>query len=253
MALLTEISSFLFEELKIRQFQDSSVNGIQIEGKSEVKKVCVAVDSGLSIIEAAVLKGADLLFVHHGQFWGGGPPIVGVHKEIVETILKNQLTLFACHLPLDADVELGNNFALARLLGLTSLGRCFDYSGQLLGCKGLNSPDQTLQDIKSKLLNLPGGNAPIVECLFGPSQPRKIAICSGAAADEIYKFEYEGFDTFITGEPRQFAYHFCKERKLNAIFAGHYRTETLGVRLVGERLKQKFGIEFEFIDEPTGI
>jgi dinuclear metal center YbgI/SA1388 family protein len=253
MATLKEISGFLHEKLNISQFQDSSVNGIQIEGKEEVKKVCVAVDSGLSVIKSAALKKADLLFVHHGQFWGGGPPIVGVHKEIVETLLKNQMTLYACHIPLDAHQELGNNFLLAKHLGLTALESALEYCGKKIGCKGQNSAKTTVEELKAKLLTLPGGDAPITTCLFGPKVPNKIAICTGAAADELYKFEAEGFDTFVTGEPRQFAYHFCKERNLNAIFAGHYRSENLGVKAVGELLKQKFGVEYEFIDEPTGI
>jgi len=253
MASLREISTFLFEELKISAFEDSSVNGVQIEGKQEIKKVCVAVDSGLSVVRSTVEKKADMLFVHHGQFWGGGPPIVGPHKQIVETCLKNQLTLFVCHLPLDANEKMGNNFALARYLGLTSLESCLEFSGKLLGCKGINSKGGSAEEIISQLQKLPGGDAPIVKCLFGPKTPKKIAICSGAAADGLYKFEAEGFDTFITGEARQFAYHFCKERELNAIFAGHYRSENLGVRLVGERLQKEFAIEFEFIDEPTGI
>ena len=251
MASLTEITDYLYEELNIPRYADSSVNGVQVEGRAEVNKVCVALDSGLSIVKTAVEKKADFLFVHHGQFWGGGPPVVGVYRELLELLLLNKITLYACHIPLDAHVELGNNFALARHIGLTDLKQCFDHEGQQIGCKGNNQ--STIEEIEAKLKTLPGGDAPIISCLFGPNPPKKIAICSGGAANELYKYEYEGFDTFISGEAKQYAYHFCKERKLNAIFAGHYRTETLGVRLVGEQLKEKFGVEFEFIDEPTGI
>jgi len=253
MASLLEISSYLSGELELSKYPDSSVNGIQVEGGAEIKKICVSVDAGLSVVQAAVNAKADLLLVHHGILWGGGPPVVGVHKKLLELLIVNKITLYAAHIPLDAHTEYGNNFCLARFLGFGELQQSLEYQGQKIGCKGVNTPRLSISKIEELLAELPGGSAPILSLNFGPNPPQKIAICSGAAADELYKYEVEEFDTLITGEPRQFAYHFCKERKLNAIFAGHYRSETLGVRTLGDRLSKRFGVEYEFIDQPTGI
>ena len=253
MVKLQELSHYLTNELEISRFPDASVNGIQVEGRDEINRVCVAVDAGLSVIEEAAERQADLLLVHHGLFWGGGPPVVGIHKKTLETLLKNGITLFAVHLPLDAHPVLGNNFALAEHLGLVQTESAFEVNGQKIGAKGRSNREETLDELVQKLAGLPGGSSPIISLPFGPERPQKIGICSGAAADELHRYEQEGFDTFITGEPRQFAYHFCRERGLNAIFAGHYRSETLGVRRVAERLKQVFGVQTDFIDQPTGI
>jgi len=245
------ILQFLNSELHSSHFDDSSLNGLQVEGTDEISKIAVSVDSGLSICESAVELGADLLIVHHGLFWGGAVPIVQVHRKVVSTLIKGNLNLFASHLPLDANEKFGNNFGLARYLGLAELEKCAEHRGSYLGAKGKNS--LTFEELLAKLRMLPGGDAPISTLRFGPMNPERVAVVTGAAADELYRFEADNFDTLITGEPRQFAYHFCKERNLNAIFAGHYRTETIGVRLLGEELSKRFGVEYEFIDEPTGI
>lgn len=249
MAKLIDILSFLENELEHSKYHDSSLNGLQVEGSEVVQKICTAVDSGLSVIEEAVQRKAEFLLVHHGLFWGGSMPIVGIHKRAVEAMLRGGLSLYAAHIPLDANPTYGNNHGLARILGLEEIRPCAEYHGQFIGAKGQNN--KSLEELIRKIETL--GEGPLTVLQFGPKTPKSIAIVTGSGADELYKFEVDGFDTLITGEPRQSAYHFAKERGLNFIAAGHYRTETVGVKLLGEEISRRFNLTHEFIDQPTGI
>lgn len=246
-----ELTSFLDQLLHQESFEDSALNGLQVEGSAEVTKVAVAVDSGLSVIRKANELNADFLFVHHGLFWGRVLPIVGVQREIFSELIENDISLFASHIPLDAHPQFGNNFGLAHLLSLTSVEPAVNHRGKKIGAVGWN--ELSFEELARRLRDLPGGEAPVTALRFGPERPSRIAVVTGAAADSLQEYERDGFDTLVTGEPKQFAYHFCKERGLNAIFAGHYRTETVGVRLIGEEIERKFKLPVQFIDEPTGI
>lgn len=246
-----ELVRFLDTKLNISSIEDISLNGLQVEGSQSIETVCVAVDAGLSVIQRAIAQKAQLLFVHHGIFWGEPFPIRGAQRELLKSVLESGLNLYAAHLPLDAHEEYGNNFGLARFLGLTSLGASAPFHGQLLGARGLNTMRMTIHQVCERLEELPGGGVQALH--FGPEVPEKICIVTGSGAEELRRFQEDDFDTLITGEPRQFAYHFAKENKLNAIFAGHYATETIGVRLVGDMLERTYGLQVEFLDEPTGI
>ncbi len=252
MARLTEIDRYITDELETGKFGDSSLNGIQVEGAGEVRMICGATDAGLSVIEEAGRRGAQMLLVHHGLFWGGAMPITGSHRKAVKTMLEGGLTLYASHLPLDAHSKYGNNYGVARLLGLSELAPCCEAGGQLIGAKGFNSVELPLEEYVARLSKEPG-KGEILQLAFGPKVPQKVCVVTGAGADQLYRYREDDFDTLVTGEPRQFAYHFAKENGLNVIFGGHYRTETLGVRLLGEELARRFDVKFEFIDEPTGI
>ncbi len=253
MAKRTEIISYIENELDIHGIQDSSLNGLQFEGSEEVNKIVVAVDCGLEVIEQAVKRQAQMLIVHHGMFWGSSFAITGVQKKIFELLVKNNLNVVALHLPLDAHERLGNNFVLARILDLTDLRTAIPFGGKNIGCIGTNQKCKSLTTIVTELENLVGIRKPLLALPHGPSTPENICIVTGSGADALGQFSKEGFDTLITGEPRQFAYHFSLENKVNAIFAGHYATETLGVRELGKDLEQKFKVSSEFIDIPTGI
>ena len=251
MAQLGEIVSFLNRELRVSDFADSSLNGLQVEGSETISKVAVAVDAGQAVIEAAVKTGAQALIVHHGLFWGKPLAITGAHRRAVSTLLENRLSLLTYHLPLDAHVEWGNNFALGKILGLQHLQSAFPYHGNNIGCIGESS--QTVSQLAATLGSLDGATTGPQVLNFGPSPSRRIGIISGAGADALYELPRLGIDTFITGEPRQFAYHFARDNALNVIFAGHYATETLGVKELGKALTLKFNTEWEFINLPTGI
>ncbi len=250
----TEIVSFLNRELRQADFKDSSLNGLQFEGTEKIEKIAVSVDAGLAIIEEAVQAKAQMLIVHHGVFWGQAAAITGPHKNLVKTVLDAGLNLFAAHLPLDSHMTYGNNIRLAEILELTNATAAFLYNGNTIGCIADNSKKKELNELVSELEKLPG-KAPITTLPFGPTVPKRIGIISGAGATHEFLSDENvtEFDTFITGEPRQSAYHFARERSMNMIFAGHYRTETLGVCELGKAIEAKFGIPWEFIDHPTGI
>ena len=253
MAALFDILAFLNRELEIPAYDDSSLNGLQVEGRPEVRKLAVAVDSGLAVIQEAARRNVDALLVHHGMFWKDVLPVSGPRKAALQTLLDAEMSLIAVHLPLDGHMQWGNNALLAKMLGLSELAGAAKYLNRHVGVVGRNALGLTRKQMSEKLATLQGCRTPFIELEFGPEKPQRVCIVSGAGADELYKFASDGFDTLISGEPRQFAYHFCKENKLNALFPGHYATETVGVQRVGRELEAAFGITWEFIDEPTGI
>lgn len=252
MAVLADILRFLEDNFRPGEFVDAALNGLQVEGKQEVAHLAVAVDAGLSVVEKCVEAGADLLLVHHGIFWGSPFPIAGPRKLLVQLLLEHDVSLLAIHLPLDAHPCYGNNYLLAQLLGLSEIEPAAADNGNPIGCCGTNAERLDLPTLRGKLVVLEGaGN--VLELPFGPTIPKRVCCVSGAGADQLFRFERDRFDTLITGEARQFAYHFCRENKLNAIFAGHYATETLGVRKLGEVLAGLFELKLSFIAEPTNI
>lgn len=248
-----EIIHYLTENLQPEIFDDTALNGLQIEGREKINKIAVAVDAGQSVIEEAIRSKADMLIVHHGIFWGKPQAITGVFKDKLALCLSAGLNLAAWHLPLDAHLTWGNNIALARLIGLANPTPCFPYCGKEIGICGNTLSGASLDSILASLSTLPGASAEIHHLPFGPAVPKKIAIVSGGGANALYEAHSIGIDTLITGEPRQACYHYAAEEHLNVVFAGHYATETLGVCELGKALAAKFALSWEFIDMPTGI
>ncbi len=253
MPSLKEIVEYLNRELKIHEFPDASLNGLQVEGSGEVSKVALSVDSGLSVIQKSASAGADLLIVHHGLFWEKSQALIGPLGESVRSLFAHELSLYAVHLPLDAHAEWGNNFVLGKYLGLESLRPAIPYKSVNIGCVGENPANVSVSEMRARLLKLPGVNPNFLTLEFGPATPKRVCVVTGSGADALMHAASDGFDTLITGEPRQFAYHYARENSLNVIFAGHYATETVGVRELGLALAMQFGVSTEFINEPTGI
>jgi dinuclear metal center YbgI/SA1388 family protein len=251
---LTNICTFLMNEFKYSSVQDASLNGLQVEACSEVHKIGAAVDFGLSIAREAASNGVDLLITHHGLLWGKTDTITGIFGEKVKFLLDNHISLVGIHLPLDSHPEFGNNIILAKdILKLEECEPAIPYGGTNIGYRGLNSGKLSLIEMAAQLQKVPGALKNPLILGFGPAVPQKVCVVSGSAADSLYLFKEEGFDTLVTGEPKQFAYHFCKENRINAIFAGHYATETFGVRALSKHLGEKFSLPWVFIDEPTDI
>lgn len=246
------VIDLLDSELDTFNFPDSSLNGLQIEGHEQVTQVAVAVDAGLAVLEEAVRRKADLLIVHHGMIWDRPFPITESYRRKIALALENGLSLYASHLPLDAHPVLGNNFGLASLLGLTAARAAVPHRDRLIGCVAENSNGTSLTELAKRLDQLPGACSTLT-LAFGPAIPQKICIVTGAGADSLSLAKREGFDTLITGEPRQSAYHYAQEHSLNLICGGHYATETIGVQALGKLLEQRFSIPWSFIDHPTGI
>lgn len=248
-----EIVQFLDTALNHGRFQDGHVNGLQVEGPDQVGSVGVAVDAGESTINMAAAAGVDFLIVHHGLFWEKAVAITGPMRRVLGTLLEHGINLYGVHLPLDGHMEWGNNVTLARMLGLSEISAAIPYRGAQIGCIGTNAKHYTVSDFTARLSQLPGALQPVYTAAFGPSTPMKVCIVSGAGADALMRAAEDGFDTLITGEPRQFAYHYAKERQLNIICAGHYATETVGVSELGKALQQAFGLPWQFLADPTGI
>ncbi len=248
-----EIVSYLNSELETSSFIDSSLNGLQVEGVEVISKIATAVDASLTTITAAISQSAQMLIVHHGVLWEKPFLLTGASKKLFSSIFSAGLNLYASHLPLDAHQTLGNNFTLAKLLDLEMVEPFLLYRNRFIGAQGTNAHALTLNDIKHRLAQLPGANSSMLTLPFGPEMPRKIAIVSGSGTEGLFSMKEHNIDTLITGEPKQFAYHFAKDHMLNVIFAGHYSTETVGVKELGKRLSSRYSVEWTFIDCPTGI
>lgn len=252
MAELSAIITYLNELLIPGAFSDSAFNGLQVESSSTVTTVAVAVDAGESVIEKAIAAKAELLIVHHGLLWGHEQPISGTFGRKIRRLVQGGCSLYASHLPLDGHVEVGNNALLAKFFDLS-----FDSMFVMAGTKpiGVAAHSPTPRSIDFYLHRARGliGFGPHLVLPFGPAQITRVGIVSGSGSSELTAAAELGMELLISGEPKQSAYHQCKELGINALFAGHYATETVGVRAVGDLLHNKYGITSIFIDEPTGI
>lgn len=253
---LSQISAWLDQLLNISAFSDSSLNGVQVEASTVVRTIGAAVDAGESVILDAVEKGVDLLIVHHGLFWDQLEAVRGPLGRKIGALIKGEVSLYAAHLPLDAHMEFGNGILIARQIGLGSVRSAMNYRGSNVGVVGENSLGLKRNEIAQRLKTL-GGYGPaeqdVLVLPFGPEVPRQIGVITGSGCSAIADAAKEGFDTLVTGEPRQSAYHECREAGINLICAGHYATETVGVRELARITAENFGIKQIFLDCPTGI
>ncbi|MDC7218548.1 MAG: Nif3-like dinuclear metal center hexameric protein [Spirochaetales bacterium] len=231
--------------------KDYSLNGLQVgDSTTEIKKIAFAVDGVKAVFDQAAKEGANLLFVHHGLFWGREQALTGVHYHRVASLIKNDVALYAVHLPLDMDMELGNNIGLARRLGLENVEPFGDFRGKKIGCMGSLPQAARPEDLVMRLF---GGWTPDVRMLdFGPDEVKTVAMISGGAPDDVAQAIELGADLYITGESKHSVYHLCKEAGINVIYGGHYRTETDGVLSVKKKVENELGLETVYIDIPSG-
>ena len=246
-----ELVSHLVELLDIPNITDSSLNGLQIENQGEVRKIALAVDASLAAIEEAADREADMLLVHHGLFWGQAERIQGALYERVYACMQADMALFAAHLPLDLHAELGNNAQLAHLMDWPITDDFGVYHGVTLGKEVLLKKAKALDVIESDLTELLDYE-PLV-WNFGPKEIQRIGIVSGGGLSMLDEAIEKELDLFITGEPKHEAYWKAEEAGINVAFCGHYATETLGVKAVGDYLEKTFGLETVFLDFPTGL
>jgi dinuclear metal center YbgI/SA1388 family protein len=244
------IVAWLDEYLAIAEWHDKSLNGLQVEGRSTVAKVALAVDAAVATFEMAARAKADFVIVHHGLFWGSPAPIVGPLRARIAQLLEAEISLYAAHLPLDAHLEVGNNVVLARFLELEALEPFGRYEGREIGFRG-RLRDPTEPAVLAGRLEALLGVRPD-HLAFGDGLIERVAIVSGDASELIPEAAASGIDAFITGETSHVAWHVAREHGLHVLFAGHYATETLGVRALGDRLATEFGVEGVFLDIPTG-
>lgn len=246
-----ELVRYLDEYLRIAEVKDFGPQGLQVEGREEVRTIVGMVDAHLPSVQAAILQGADLLLVHHGIFWGPARPLLGSHGRLVRAILAKQLNLYAAHLALDAHPEVGNNAELARRLGLEVVDWWAEVNGVKLGVIAA-SPDGVKFDYLADRFAKTVGPAVLVQP-HGPRLSHRVAILSGAGANEIERAAALGCDTVLTGETSHARFYDAENFGVNVIYGGHYTTETVGVQALGEHLAARFEVDFQFVDLPTGV
>jgi dinuclear metal center YbgI/SA1388 family protein len=243
-----DLVKWLDTYLNISAFEDRSLNGLQVEGADEVQKIAFAVDGSLRTFEQAAEIGADMLITHHGLFWGQPLAVSGMHKNRIKYLLDKNISLYASHLPLDAHPEVGNNWGLARILGLTDLQV---FGSKRIGVKGVFPNPITLRDLANQIEKELGES--VLVHAGGKLEISSLGIISGGAAWDIVRAAEEGLDAFMTGEPLHEVFYEAFERKINALYAGHYMTETVGVKLLEEKIKLEFNLATQFILLPTGL
>lgn len=251
---LLDLISFLDNMLPPTVYADSSQNGLQVDGGGgEIRRVAFAVDAGETVIADAIGWGADLLVVHHGLLWSSIPSrITGPFARKVRLLLESGCSLYGTHLPLDGHQEVGNAAQIAQMLALQEIRPFCFYKGGPVGCWGSASEPMTVETVSSILKGLRGAS-PSLFLPFGKTTFSTFAVVTGSGSFALEECATAGIDLLISGEPKHEAYHLAKELKQSALFAGHYATETVGVLALERLVREQFGVETSFFDEPSGI
>lgn len=248
MLTLSELTAYLDRLLEIERFDDYAPNGLQVEGRPEVRRILGGVTASRALIAAALEWNADAIVVHHGWFWRNEDARVrGVKRQRLKPLLCNDVSLLAYHLPLDAHAEFGNNVQLAHLLGISITGTLQDgRGGPALVSRGrLSAPlsgEQFAHHIAQRL-----GRAPLHVAGAGATI-RDVAWCTGAAQDYLEAAAAAGVDAFITGEISERTTHLARETGVHFYAAGHHATERYGVRALIAHLAAAFDVETRFVD-----
>jgi dinuclear metal center YbgI/SA1388 family protein len=251
MVELKQLEIYCNELMDVDSFQDYAPNGLQLDaGNKEIRRVVTGVTASQALIDAAVDQSADLLLVHHGYFWKGEPSVlVGIKGKRVATLFRNNISLMAYHLPLDAHRELGNNYLLGQSLGFNGASPLGPGDG-LLWSVDLPQSESVAQigariihALGREPLHLPGGDHEIV----------RVGWCSGGAENQIIQAAEHGVDAFISGEVSEQTMHLARELGVHYFSAGHHATERFGVKALGEYLAERFRLEHEFIDLPNPV
>ena len=239
-----DMASYLQGLLEVDRFKDYGPNGLQVEGKAEVRKLVSGVTASLALIEAAVAQGADAILVHHGLFWRGQDGrVTGWMKRRLQLLLAHDINLLAYHLPLDAHPELGNNAQLGLRLKLATDGRFGDNDLGFLGAPAQPLSVAALGALVQYRLN----RAPTV--VEGDGRPiRRVAWCTGGAQGYFEAAIAAGADAYLTGEISEPQAHYARETGVAFLACGHPATERYGAPAVAAHVAQHFGIEHEFID-----
>jgi dinuclear metal center YbgI/SA1388 family protein len=259
---LSELAGYLDDYLRIKEIPDetNAINGLQVENSGRVGRIVAAVDASQATIDGVIAtlergEPPPMLLVHHGLFWDGNVPLTGRRYRRMAALLDNDIPVYAAHIPLDVHPEVGNNAVLAERLGIHGEGWFGNYKGIAMGVWG-HAPgslgtreavalelDRVLHTLKGSATLIPGG----------PERPAKIGIITGAAGGMIAEARNAGLDTYITGEGPHHTYFDAMEWGLNVVYAGHYATETLGVQAMASHLAERFELDWEFHDHPTGL
>jgi dinuclear metal center YbgI/SA1388 family protein len=235
------------ELLDLDSFSDYGPMGLQVVGAEEVTKIAASVSSSLEAFERTKEAGAELLVVHHGQYWENEPRIVDVAmKRRLQALFDGEITLAAYHLALDAHPEIGNNIIVAGKLGIAEPERFLEW-----GFGGPLAEPVTLDQLADRL-EAATGRAPQ---LFdgGPERIERVAVVTGGAAKLVREAAAAGYDAFVTGEPAEPTLHLARELGIHFLAGGHYATETFGIKALAEKLAAEFSLDWEFVDVPVPV
>jgi dinuclear metal center YbgI/SA1388 family protein len=257
MARLATLVSYLEDTLDVPGIPDypNALNGLQLENAREITHVAAAVDFSSATVDGAVTAGAQLLLVHHGMFWSGVQPITAHRHQRLRTLIMNDVAVYSAHLPLDVHPELGNNALLAKRLGLEPSSGFFRYQTIDVGLSG--ECDIATRVIAEKAGDLAAQfRGTLVTTPFEPDRrTRRWGICTGAGADSksLHEAARRGIDTLIVGEGPHHTAVEARELGVVVLYAGHYATETLGVRALADQLARQFDLVSTFVDVPSGL
>ena len=247
MAKRDEIVAFASELLRVDSFHDYGPVGLQVEGTSEVEKIVCGVSASRELFEAASERSAQMVLVHHGLFWTSEELVIDRRqKGRLKALFDNDLSLVAYHLALDAHPEIGNSVLLARELGIEP-ERVFEEVGTGGRVTEPVSGEDFAARVEAKL-----GRKPLA-FLYGPELVRTAAIVTGGGGPSLLAAAREGYDLFLTGEPKEPSLHAARELGIHFLAAGHYATERLGIQALATRIGERFGIDWEFVELPNPV
>jgi len=251
---VSDVADRYDERLRPSDYEDAATNGLQVgPSDGEVERVAFAVDAVEATVEDAVEWGADLLVVHHGVVWGGLDAVTGREYDRVQPLVDGDCALYAAHLPLDGHPELGNAAQLADALGVENRAPFGKHAGEHVGVKGTLPEATTADDLAGTLeAELDTGDQPVQTLDFGPDELSEVAVLTGNGADWLREAEAAGVDAFLTGEGKGKLYHEAREAGVSVFLAGHYATETFGVRAL-QSVAEDWDVETRFLSHPTGL
>lgn len=247
----SDLVSYLNEYLRIEEIRDYGPQGLQVEGRGEVELIVGMVDAQMPSVMEAIGRSADMLLVHHGILWGPSRPLRDAFGTLVRTLISADLNLYAAHLALDAHPEVGNNAELARRLGLEFVEHWGTVNNVDLAVLAVE-PHGVKLDFVVDRFEQTIGPVKLVQS-HGPRIIKRVGIMSGSGASHIREAKELGCDLYITGETSHAHYYESLNAGINVIYGGHYTTETVGVQALGNHLQERFGVQFEFVDLPTGM
>lgn len=247
MAKLQDIIQWCDQTLKSPEFKDYAPNGLQIEGKTEVRKILAAVTASQDAIDAAIRENADLLLVHHGYFWKGEAyPITGMRGKRIKSLIQHDISLLAYHLPLDSHPSLGNNAAIADLLELERIEALDPSERHPIGNIGYLNQPMPVEEFKkfvSEKLKFDVTHLPADKNMI-----EKVGFCTGGAQDFIVKAAEQGCDAYISGEVSERTFYEAKELGVHYFACGHHATERYGVQRLGQAISEQFDIEYVYFE-----
>ena len=258
MTTTADVSGYLDALLSVASVPDypNALNGLQLENSGRVTRAAAAVDYSLETVKRAVESQSNFLILHHGMFWQGLRPLTGAVRTKLKLLLENDIAVYSSHIPLDYHPTFGNNVLLSSELKLIPSGEFAQFKGIAIGLSGESDlPTGEILQRARKFAQQHGGDAIAAGRVLEGAVTRKWAMCTGAGAssETIAEAKAAGVDTLIVGEGPHHTAVEASDLGISIIYAGHYATETLGVRALATHLSERFGLEYTMIDAPTGL